>query len=353
MSLALNNRRNILIVEYLHADRNAFQNASDSMRSEGRAMLLALAHDAAKLPDVRATVVACAAAAKRLTLPHEVRLLTVSATSPRELAESIVLAGESRDSVLPVAPESDGILLQLVRAIRDSGIRVLTVDDATLQACSDKWLTYQLLLEHNLPTVPTVLLKDGAEQEFGQREGSEICVVKPRDGVGCEGVRRVTLAEANAFSTEAGNRSDSMILQPWIDGESFSVALIGRGARQRPDVLPLATQAIEWRGEYAHYAGGTILPEIPARITTNVAKLCDAVVDALDFRCGYLGIDLMLPRDSNEFLITEINPRICTSYVGYRRATSSNLFSRLLDQPAAAPLSWCEQNVAFTCQDEN
>ncbi len=353
MSLVKKNRHNILIVEYLHADQNAFQNASDSMCSEGRGMLLALAHDAAKLPGLSATVVTCRAAAELLKLPRDVRSWTVSATSPRELAKAIVLAGESWDYVLPVAPEADGILLELVRAIQDSGIRVLTLEDTTLQTCCDKWMTYQLLAKHNLPAIPTVLLNEYAGPDFGPRAGSETCVVKPRDGVGCEGVRRVTLAEANALATEAGDHSDPMILQPWIDGESFSIALIGRGARRRPDALPLATQTIEWRGEHAHYAGGTILPEIPARISTDVAKLCDAVVDALSFRCGYLGIDLMLPKDSGEFLITEINPRICTSYVGYRRATSSNLFSRLLDLPADAPLLWRDENVPFTCQDEN
>jgi predicted ATP-grasp superfamily ATP-dependent carboligase len=44
---------------------------------------------------------------------------------------------------------------------------------------------------------------------------------------------------------------------------------------------------------------------------------------------GYVGIDLLLP-DGGDPLIVEINPRLTTSYVGYRRIYSTPIPQRWL-----------------------
>ena len=161
------------------------------------------------------------------------------------------------------------------------------------------------------------------------------------------------MAAAKRLALESARDAESLIVQPWLDADSFSIAVIGRGAGQTPDVLPLATQKIEWRGDGPVYLGGTILPQLPAGITTDVVQLCEAIVNALDFRAGYLGIDLLLPRGSGELLVTEINPRICTSYIGYRQAAKSNLLACLLNQETPERLSWMPQIVEFTCRDQS
>jgi predicted ATP-grasp superfamily ATP-dependent carboligase len=64
---------------------------------------------------------------------------------------------------------------------------------------------------------------------------------------------------------------------------------------------------------------------------------------------GYVGVDLIVPDDNPDRpIVVEINPRLTTSYIGYRRLTDDNLAARMLDADASPPpIAWREGFVTF------
>jgi predicted ATP-grasp superfamily ATP-dependent carboligase len=66
---------------------------------------------------------------------------------------------------------------------------------------------------------------------------------------------------------------------------------------------------------------------------------------------GWLGADLCVYRDPQRGLqatIIEVNPRLCTSYVGYRLAARQNLAAWLLQQDCPERPEWHPQPVKFS-----
>jgi len=57
-----------------------------------------------------------------------------------------------------------------------------------------------------------------------------------------------------------------------------------------------------------------------------------------------VGFDILLPDDSpHEPLLVEINPRLTTSYTGYRRLTQDNLAERMMNLETDFPrITWQE-----------
>ena len=63
-----------------------------------------------------------------------------------------------------------------------------------------------------------------------------------------------------------------------------------------------------------------------------------------------MGLDLLVPQQNpEELLIVEINPRLTTSYLGYRALADGNLAEYLLPQSQPeTPLRWKPNIVRFT-----
>ena len=97
----------VLLLEYLHAQSDAYAQASDSMRSEGRAMLTAVIEDLQGHEDIELTVAACQAAARDCDLRH---CLSIPDGPVFEFPEHLIAAigRSSWDRVLIIAPETAG-----------------------------------------------------------------------------------------------------------------------------------------------------------------------------------------------------------------------------------------------------
>ena len=129
-----------------------------------------------------------------------------------------------------------------------------------------------------------------------------------------------------------------------MEGNSYSIGMIGGGAGTSPVVLPLAKQNIRWTDNSPQYFGGTILT---TRDDQSVFQtLGQRIADAVGFTRGYIGVDLI--HDNNgPVTVTEINPRFSSSYIGYRMATPSNLALRLLGQPPERDVDWSDSDITF------
>ena len=55
-----------------------------------------------------------------------------------------------------------------------------------------------------------------------------------------------------------------------------------------------------------------------------------------------------------ESLLVEINPRLTTSYIGYRKLTNENLMEHILfPERFPKPILWKDQTVQFSLQEKS
>ena len=337
----------VLLLEYFHAHEPAYGSASPSMLTEGRAMLLAVLEDLQSLPDIHVGVAVCESAETELSIDADCIVQAGKSESLDELVGAVATDPTDTDLVLVIAPETGGVLTSLSQNFRRRGFRFLGPRTEVVEACSDKWLTCELLRRRGLPTVPTELATNADRLELSSEQK---CVVKPRDGAGCEGVSSGTLTD---IRTTLGNDVTTLqqrIIQPFVSGMPISVAMIGQGEGHSPLFLPATAQNVAWNDAAPNYLGGTIPADLPASAQENLLQLCHRIAWALQLEDGYVGIDMLFADD--EFLITDINPRLCTGYVGYRAATTHNLMTSMLQTSVGTNPGWQTRPLTFTCKGD-
>jgi predicted ATP-grasp superfamily ATP-dependent carboligase len=117
------------------------------------------------------------------------------------------------------------------------------------------------------------------------------------------------------------------IVQPFVAGRALSMAAIVRGPEDF-DLLPAGEQHLSPDGRLT-YQGGTI----PVRDCSAAAleSLVAEVIRKMPGLQGWIGFDLLVPGNpKTPPLMIEINPRLTTSYIGYRALTEENLARRIV-----------------------
>jgi predicted ATP-grasp superfamily ATP-dependent carboligase len=344
----------LFISEYLCSGAWPEAELDASLAREGRAMLLALLEDAASVPGWNV----CTTWDQRL---GEFPLRDVDARivcSPQEEARSFVELAAAAEGVYVIAPELDDQLTVRCRTVPDSRGRLFNSSLCAMESCSDKLATCERLQSAGVPTIPTCLLTP----EVGFTDELPV-VVKPRFGAGShetylvrgslkasrqpDAQARETLVFDNSnpslalwATVETASRNSNMlrqfaavshavpilrpmICQPHIAGRALSVAVIVRDGEQPVEVWPVAEQHLSSDGRF-RYLGG----RIPARSAPipQIAALAEQTIRVLPGLRGYVGLDIILPDGSPEHpLVVEVNPRMTTSYLGYRALAVRNL----------------------------
>ena len=62
----------------------------------------------------------------------------------------------------------------------------------------------------------------------------------------------------------------------------------------------------------------------------DLTKLALKAMTAIGATTGHFGIDVIVPDDGSEPVVVEINPRLTTSYLGYRELMTENVAERIL-----------------------
>jgi predicted ATP-grasp superfamily ATP-dependent carboligase len=252
----------------------------------------------------------------RKTLPADEVLCTAPADAQRAYLSSL----ERCDAALILAPETDGTLADLLRQAEQAGIPLLCSDSSAVSIAGNKTACNKLFRTAELPTPRTVTATFTSAPRLANRIGFPL-VMKPFDGVGCEGVCLVDsdsdLAKSVAIIRQITTH-DRILLQPYVSGVHASVSLLV--SRGRSLVLSLNRQLIEESLPF-QYQGSQVPfdhPEGP-----NAIELARSAVGLIPGLQGYVGVDLVL-QDGTAQLI-EINPRLTTSYIGLRQVSRINL----------------------------
>lgn len=224
------------------------------------------------------------------------------------------------EAALIVAPETNGLLAGLNAKILEAGILLLGCSPEAVAFAGDKAACDHIFRKAGLPTPPTRVVRPSFAWQAAAELGYPV-VVKPLDGVGCEGLSLVNNLEQLQPAVEIARKSsqrEEILLQSFVSGNHASVSLLASSKGLLP--LSLNGQRIE-AGQPFHYQGGVIPYSHPA--AQQALELAQAAARLLPGLRGYFGVDLVLGPEGGTLI--EINPRITTSYVGVRRVLKANL----------------------------
>ncbi len=213
------------------------------------------------------------------------------------------------DAVWPIAPESGGVLECLSRDCEAAHKILLNSPSTAVAIAASKRRTIERLHQAGVPVVPTRAFR-------GYRPVFPL-VIKPDDGISCQGIRIIRSPEEWDAALFAINPLH-YVVQPLLDGDSLSFsALFDRG---EASLLSCNRQVV------VHRAGGLQLDAVEVNAVPCTAEhqaLVAAVARAMPELRGYAGIDLL--ETARGLKVLEINPRLTTSASGLRAALNYNL----------------------------
>ncbi len=331
---------NVFVSEFVCGGSWPEERIEPSLAREGRAMLLALVEDLARYPDLAVITTWDSRLGECPIRNGEVLLVDSSEQEAEEFRRLV----QFNDLIWVIAPETDGVLERRYAA---AGIRVIGGSELAIRVCADKWQTARMMQDHGIATPETRLI-DPRAGLVGTEPAWPI-VIKPRDGAGSlntflirdEAEWREVQQQLNQVAPKV-----SFIQQPYHSGRALSVALLIRLDGSMADILPVAEQWLSDDGRF-RYLGGRIPAEISAEAASRVSQVAVRACRAVPGLSGYVGCDIVLPNDPrDEPLLIEINPRLTSSYLGYRQLTDDNIPARLLGL-AGEPLRWKKNAVEF------
>ncbi len=267
------------------------------------------------------------------------------------------LAGDCEGTLI-ISPELEGILCNRIEWLQKNGLNRLMSSLEAARICADKWQFYQFCLKRGIATPQTY------QWQNDLTEDSEFplpfpFIVKPQWGAGST---MTAIIESRKNWTDFLSRRTTehdfppYLLQPFLSGEQVSIACLISSDRLSPDDgkspdrkritwCPLTKQffdGLEYRGGVVPYECG---------YEREIRKIAEQIVKELTGLRGYIGFDfLLLPDSDRPVQILEINPRVSTSYLGYRALASEPPAAWLVQPESGSPLQWSSTQVQFdTC----
>jgi predicted ATP-grasp superfamily ATP-dependent carboligase len=233
-------------------------------------------------------------------------------------------AAQGHDGVWVVAPETDQMLLKCCQLVAPA--RWLGCDAHSIRQASSKQRTLAALREAGVLT----------PLDFVHENDVSRWVVKPDDGAGAVDTHvHASLALARQEAQRRRARGETVVLEPWVDGEALSLSLMCRAGQA--EVLSVNTQHLHVRdGGQVVFDGVTRLTPSPPSPeahadprTAPFAQLARRVAGALPGLHGFVGVDLVWHPRLGAVLV-EVNPRITCAYVGLSAHLGRNLAADVL-----------------------
>ncbi|MCL1961281.1 MAG: ATP-grasp domain-containing protein [Desulfovibrionaceae bacterium] len=231
------------------------------------------------------------------------------------------------DGVWLVAPETDGLLARLQRAVPPS--RWLGCSAGAIALTASKQNTLARLAMNGIAT----------PLAFAGAPGIRRWVVKPGDGAGAVDTRvHSKLALARADQRQRAP-SAAATLEPWVEGEPLSLSLMCSPGGI--ELLSINRQhiAIDAGGRLRFEGVSVDAVDRNGARAPRLAALAAQVGRAIGGLNGFVGIDLVWHPERGPVVI-EVNARVTNAYVGLSAALGRNLAADLLARclpPASSP----------------
>jgi predicted ATP-grasp superfamily ATP-dependent carboligase len=258
------------------------------------------------------------------------RVTTHSVESGEDWEASMRIACQDSELGIVIAPEDEGILPNVIEAVRSTSLEVICPDLETVRLCSDKSQCIELFEDLSL-SVPPYLV--GTPEEILGQELESIgfpSIVKPSMSSGATHLHLVESPEEleslmDAIEEELGPMH--LIVQEHVPGEDVSASLLVSPPECK--VLSTNRQVIslgDFLSESGYIGGECPLDEDESdRVSETAVK----IVEALPGLKGYVGIDFILADE--EIIPLEINSRLTVSAIGISRTRGQTALSAILD----------------------
>jgi predicted ATP-grasp superfamily ATP-dependent carboligase len=301
---------------------------AECLMREGDAMVRALAADFATLPRMNVLVARHPSLAP-LNLGPRVTYIdpkTESALAMEDFAKAFLELRLRPDFALAIAPETDQTLVNVAMPLEVIAKTCLHPFAGSMALASDKHFFAERLALVEAPT-PPVWRPTPAAPSLPE-DWIFPSVIKPIDGAGSMGVRKVDSRE----EFEKTPLGENELIQQWVPGTPVSVAALCNASVF--ETLEPCQQKLGGESGFEYLGGMTPLPK---HLAYRAKRLVEMAVICLQFQTkaprGYVGVDMVLgnaPDGSQDYII-EVNPRMTTSYVGLRRYYKGNLAGALID----------------------
>ncbi len=224
------------------------------------------------------------------------------------------------DVVVPIAPETGGLLLSLAENVRKCGRHLLASASSALALTASKSATASCLHAQKIPVIPS------------HRPGQAIpasprgWIIKPDDGAGAQGVRyAANRHEMDTILSQNNPTDDTLIIQPYIPGPVASLCTLYHNRQ----VTLLAANSITMQQDQGIFSYAALQVGAMNNHRDCFDPLAKAVGQAIPGLCGYIGIDL-IQDDDGRWRVMEINPRMTSTYPKLRQVLGKNPASFLL-----------------------
>lgn len=305
---------NLLVFEYATAT-----GIQDHSIIEGKSMLEALLHD---LREFKPSYLICEKFHHLIDYPNPIILQEDLGSWIREHASEF-------DATLFIAPEENMELYKLTRLLESKDVKIMGSASEAVLICSDKLRTYNAL-KGKVPLIETY------ETDDIKFRGK--MVVKPVDGVACQGIKIIESSEE--LEKVIASSDSRMILQRFVEGEAASVSLLSNGKTALP--LSLNRQYIEYNNGRLEYNGG--ITPFEHEMAADALLVAKKAVESIDGLRGYVGVDLIL---SDKIYVVELNSRITTPYIALRKLIDINLGKAIIAAVnGKMPRGWSINGVA-------
>lgn len=202
-------------------------------------------------------------------------------------------------AVLSLIDPELSLLAEHKAEFENENIKVIVSNKEVIKICFDKFLTYQFLLEHGLPAVPTYVELNELLLDLENNRLRFPLIIKPRMGSASIGISMVhSMNELLASWIDTGE----MIAQPFIKGNEY-------GIDSYVDLLNFQATAIFCKRKIRMRAG-----ETDKSVSVNdsgLLHLMERLINVL----GPIGpIDIDCFKTDEGYVISEINPRFGGGY---------------------------------------
>lgn len=302
----------VFVFEYVSGGGFAREPMVASLVAEGDMMLTAIVRDLLQVDSVQVSI--CRDG--RLDLPDlPVHVTWVDGDWLPAWRQGVLQA----DAVLPIAPETDGVLEFLCDDVKRAGRVLLNSRASAVALTASKLATHRALDSAGVPVV------DSRSTEQALPGGDGALVVKPDRGVGCQDVH--LLPDERALGDFLAGRAvgDGWLVQPYVAGTPASLSLL-----VGDDCLCLlgCNRQRVAQVDDGFVLLGCVVNGLVER-ATELYVLARRVCHAIDGLWGYVGVDFILTDDGP--VVLEVNPRLTTSYVGLSRSLGLNVAELLID----------------------
>ena len=260
----------ILVYEYFSGGGFTFESFSHSILCEGLGMLKTLISDFMAVGHYITTIID-----SRILKLNSLQIKAnqiIPISSLKNFKEIIIHLSEDIDAAYIIAPETDGILQDILKIIEYAGIISLNCSINEIEKVSDKILLNKLLEKMDITTPKTIGFKTSNNLiDIKEKIFKKLClpiILKPSTGTSCEGisiVRNEKNLKNAIYKINNQFRCKNAIAQEYVKGNSASVSLLSSGNKAIAISLNKQIVTIEKTEKNSNYEGGFVPYETPLK----------------------------------------------------------------------------------------